>query len=64
MTGFDDMVYAKTVWPALTTVHQSLDKKAQAAARALADMISGAEPESNDLKIATCVVERDSVRDV
>lgn len=64
VAGFDDMVYAKTAWPALTTVHQSLDKKAQAAVRALADMVSGIKPESDHLKIATCVVERDSVRDV
>ncbi|MCD7946563.1 MAG: LacI family transcriptional regulator [Clostridiales bacterium] len=64
VTGFDDMVYAKTAWPALTTVHQSLDKKAQVAVRALADMVSGIELESDDLKIATCVVERNSVRNV
>ncbi|MCD8381443.1 MAG: LacI family transcriptional regulator [Clostridiales bacterium] len=64
VTGFDDMLYAKTAWPALTTVHQSLDEKAQAAVRALADMVSGNEPESDDLKIATCVVERDSVREI
>ncbi|MCD8384187.1 MAG: LacI family transcriptional regulator [Clostridiales bacterium] len=64
VTGFDDMIYAKTAWPALTTVHQSLDQKAQVAVRALADMVAGVEPECNDLKIATCVVERDSVRNV
>ncbi|MCC8128349.1 MAG: LacI family transcriptional regulator [Clostridiales bacterium] len=64
VTGFDDMVYAKTAWPPLTTVHQSLDEKAQAAVRALADMISGVEPESNDVKTAVCVVERDSVRKI
>ncbi|MCD7761020.1 MAG: LacI family transcriptional regulator [Clostridiales bacterium] len=62
VTGFDDMVYAKTAWPPLTTVRQSLDEKAQAAVRALADMISGDEPEGNDVKTAVCVVERDSVR--
>ncbi|MCC8182253.1 MAG: LacI family transcriptional regulator [Clostridiales bacterium] len=61
---FDDAAYARTAWPALTAVHQCLDEKAQAAVRALADMVSGVELESRDLKTATCVVERDSVREL
>lgn len=64
ITGFDDMVYAWVSWPNLTTVHQCLDEKARIAVELLTDMVSGVDLEDHDRKVATYVVERDSVRRV
>ncbi len=35
IAGFDDNVYARMVWPSLTTMHQSVRRKAEEAVRML-----------------------------
>lgn len=64
ITGFDDVVYAWVSWPNLTTVHQCLDEKARIAVEALDNMVSGVSLDHYNQKVATYVVERDSVRPV
>lgn len=64
ITGFDDLVYAWVSWPSLTTVHQCIDEKARLAVEAMTNMVSGISVENHDQKVATYVVERNSVRRV
>lgn len=64
IAGFDDVVYAWVSWPSLTTVHQCMDEKARLAVEALTNMVSGISMENHDQKVATYIVERDSVRKV
>lgn len=64
ITGFDDLVYAWVSWPSLTTVHQCMDEKARLAVEAMTQMVSGVSVTNYNQKVATYVVERQSVRKV
>lgn len=61
VAGFDDIVYARTCWPPLTTVHQPVDKKAALAVEMLGRMLRGERVDGPEPKVSVHVVERQSV---
>lgn len=63
-TGFDDILLAKVIRPALTTVHQDITRKGQLAVEYMLKMIQGTEFQERDVKVPVELVLRDSVREI
>ncbi len=63
--GFDDNrnLCERLCRPALTSVHQDVEKKGSLAAGLLIDMIQGKRPENSRIELETQLVERESVAD-
>lgn len=61
-TGFDDILLARVIRPALTTVYQDITKKGQLAVEYLLKMIHGIEFTERDIKVPVELVIRDSVK--
>ena len=64
VTGFDDNILSRIIRPRLTTVHQNVTKKAQAALRMLFDILDQAVEEPVSLTLSTRVVRGESVKDL
>lgn len=66
VTGFDDNIFALTVSPKLTTIHQDTYKKANLAVEKLFYLIEGKEERisERDSKLPVHLVCRDSVADI
>ena len=64
VTGFDDNILSRIIRPRLTTVHQNVTKKAQAALRMLFDILDQAVEEPVSLTLPTRVVRGESVKDL
>jgi LacI family transcriptional regulator len=60
VVGFDDLPEAEWATPPLTTVRQPLRDMAQMATRMLFDLISGNQPETTRVELATRLILRDS----
>ncbi|MFB7844211.1 LacI family DNA-binding transcriptional regulator [Microbacterium sp. NPDC056052] len=60
VVGFDDAEGAATFWPALTTVHQNLDRVGHTAATLLLSLIEGEPDAHSRTLIPTRLVVRDS----
>ncbi|MCI9122919.1 MAG: LacI family transcriptional regulator [Eubacterium sp.] len=63
-TGFDDILLARVIRPALTTVHQDITRKGQLAVEYMLKMIQGTEFKERDVKVPVELVLRDSVREI
>ena len=61
IVGFDDCVYAEYVRPRLTTVHQDVEKKGEAAFDRLRRMIEGETLPENYIVMPVKLIVRDSV---
>ena len=64
ITGFDDNILSRIIRPRLTTVHQNVTKKAQAALRVLFDILDGTVQEPVSLVLPTRIVRGGSVKDL
>ncbi|MDR0397169.1 MAG: LacI family transcriptional regulator [Oscillospiraceae bacterium] len=62
ITGFDDNILARVVRPRLTTVHQNVSKKAEAAVKALFDVMDGKLAEPYVTALTTRIIKGRSVR--
>lgn len=60
VAGFDDVAYARMVRPALTTVRQNVDEKAQKAVWAVLRLMNR-EPAETEYRVSTFLIERESV---
>ena len=60
--GFDDLYVAKICQPSLTTVHQDVEKKGEAAAQLVIDDNAKNFLEKQDIILPVHIVERESVR--
>jgi DNA-binding LacI/PurR family transcriptional regulator len=60
VVGFDDLVEAQWLTPALTTMRQPVREMAIAAARTLLQLMDGERPETHRLELATALIERAS----
>lgn len=63
ITGFDDNIFARTVRPGLTTVHQDVYGKGQAAISMLMKLIKGDPVQVCDVRLPVRLVVRGSVLD-
>ena len=63
-TGFDDVLLARIVRPALTTVRQDITRKGNLAVDTLLKMIQEEEPPKWDVKLPVEIVVRDSVKTI
>ena len=64
ITGFDDNILSRIIRPRLTTVHQNVIQKAQAALRMLFDILDQTVQEPVSLVLPTRVVRGESVKDL
>ncbi|MCI2048728.1 MAG: LacI family transcriptional regulator [Lachnospiraceae bacterium] len=62
VVGYDDNIYARLSSPRLTTIHQDVQEKAEAAAEMLLRLISGGTPEYRHVMLPVNLVTRDSVK--
>ena len=62
--GFDDIDMSRLTYPRLTTVHQGIKEKGRMAAKQLIQLLKGIELESNDVKLPTYLVERESIIEI
>lgn len=62
VVGYDDNIYARLSSPRLTTVHQDVQEKAEAAADMLLRLIGGDMPERRHVMLPVRLVTRDSVK--
>ena len=66
VAGFDDNIYARTMWPTLTTVHQSVKMKAEEAMKMLLAQVqrdnTGNENPDRGTLLKGRVIARDSTR--
>jgi LacI family transcriptional regulator len=61
--GFDDILLAGLLQPALTTVRQPIDRLAREGIRLLAEeILSGTNTDPKVLRLPVELIERDSVR--
>ena len=58
--GHDDLVYSKTIWPGLTTIHQPTDEITEYAVRMLIEIIKGNHPDQIQVTLPTRLVIRGS----
>lgn len=63
-TGFDDILLARVVRPALTTVYQDITKKGKLSVEYLLKMIQGIEFPERNVKVPVELVIRDSVKKI
>ncbi|PKL09178.1 MAG: LacI family transcriptional regulator [Spirochaetae bacterium HGW-Spirochaetae-7] len=63
ITGFDDNVFSRMVRPGLTTVHQDVYGKGQAAIAMLMKLVKGEQVPEHDVRLPVRLMIRDSVRD-
>lgn len=64
IVGFDDNVYAQMCRPALTTVHQDVTQKGEAAIKYLLEMIQGEEAENKTVILPVRLVIRNTVKNL
>ena len=64
ITGFDDNILSRIIRPRLTTVHQNVTKKAEAALRVLFEILDGTAQAPVSLTLPTRVVRGGSVKDM
>ena len=62
--GFDDNFNRRMFRPALTTMHQDVEKKGVIAAEKLIEMVHGMVPEEHQIILTSSLVERESVEDI
>jgi DNA-binding LacI/PurR family transcriptional regulator len=59
--GFDDNLYAQWSRPALTTVHQDVEKRGSVAAQTLLEILSGNPPAERRIEMKSELIIRDTV---
>lgn len=64
ITGFDDNILARVVRPRLTTVHQNVTDKAEAAIKMLFELLDGVIEAPASLTLPTRIVKGQSVRKI
>ena len=64
ITGFDDNILSRIIRPRLTTVHQNVTKKAEAALRVLFEILDGTAQAPVSLTLPARVVRGGSVKDM
>ena len=62
--GFDDNLYAQWSRPALTTVHQDVEKRGSVAAQTLLEILSGNPPAERRIEMKSELIIRDTVRKI
>lgn len=62
VTGFDDNILAHVIRPRLTTVHQDVTKKAEAAVRAMIGILQGQQEQPVNIVQNTRTVHGNSIR--
>jgi len=58
--GHEDLVYSKTIWPGLTTIHQPTGELSEAAVHMLINILKGDPPDSIQLTLPADLVLRGS----
>ncbi len=61
VVGFDDTIPARLSRPAITTVHQDIEKRGKLAIKTLLKMIRGEKPKKSEIIFKTTLMKRDSV---
>ena len=64
IVGFDDIQAARYIYPALTTIHQSIREKGRLSAKCMLDQIKGEDDDKNSIITKISLVERQSVKDI
>lgn len=64
ITGFDDNILSRIIRPRLTTVHQNVTKKAQAALRTLLSILEKTDEEPVTVTLPTRIIRGKSVMDL
>lgn len=64
ITGFDDNILSRIIRPRLTTVHQNVTKKAQAALRTLLSILEKTDKEPVTVTLPTRIIRGKSVMDL
>lgn len=64
ITGFDDNILSRIIRPRLTTVHQNVTKKAQAALRTLLSILEKTDEEPVTVMLPTRIIRGKSVMDL
>lgn len=64
LISFDDISFAEFLYPALTTVRQSIVSKGSSAAKLLMDVINNKRIKEKNITLPVKLIERDSVRKI